>query len=154
MIEDNASPLDNEITNEVSVFNMSIFQGVASWLSRSHVKVSKSDFIDTYDNEYLSAYLGYHDISSEKGTTYLLDGNYSKCEGEFVWPKNRKNSDGSIWIEFYSEDNLVYQTDPITATDKAMAFEFSVTGVEKLTIVRKGTARAVYAIYPYLNLIK
>lgn len=148
---------DNSATNKVSIFTMSTFQGIGGWYDRSHVTLNNSNFIDTYDNEYLSACVGGHGIrtiNSNNLPTYLLNGSYSKCQGQFAWPKSKKNYEGSIWVEFYSDDILLYQTDAITATDKAISFEFSVEGVEKMTIIRNGTVKNLSAIYPYLDLIQ
>lgn len=142
--------------NKVSVFTLDTFQGIGGWYDRSHVTLNNSDFFDVYGNEYLTGRVGTHNISSLDNKfipVYLLGGKYSSCEGEFAWPKNRKDPEGKIWIEFYSDDNLIYQTDPITENDGPLNFEFSVVGVEKLTIIRNSTINKVRAIYSYLNLI-
>ena len=44
----------------------------------------------------------------------------------------------------------------MSASDRALSFEFNVEGIEKLTIVKKATSQTgiIYIIYPYFNLIK
>jgi len=157
----NNDKTDNDKT--VSIFTLETFQGSEFWWNKSNTANSKNfysdNFIDTYGNEYSSANLAEHYHLNKKdkyASTYLLDYNYSKCEGKIAWPKSDKNEEGSAWIEFYSGDELFYQTEPITASDRALSFEFSVEGVEKLTVVKKATrdANIVYIIYPYFNLVK
>lgn len=154
---ENSQPVPVLGDQKTSIFKLDTFQGIGGWYDRSASTVNDSFFIDTYDNEYLSACVGSHNITSKDSTTvpvYLLDGNYSKCEGQLAWPKRSKNREGSIWIEFYSGDSLIYQTEAISATDRAINFEFSVEGVEFLTVVRNGTVKGLKAIYPHLNLIR
>lgn len=153
----------NEDIETVSIIDLETFQGSEFWWNTSDTANSKiiysSNFIDTYGNEYPSANVAkhYHLNTKDKySATYLLDYNYSKCEGKIAWPKSDKNETGSIWIEFYSGDELFYQTEPITASDRALSFEFSVEGVEKLTVVKKASRETgiIYIIYPYFNLVK
>lgn len=148
----------NNTEQKVSIFTMSTFQGKGFWWDRNNVSMSKNDFIDTYDNEYLSAFVTGHGSKTKDSSTvptYLLDGKYKQCRGKFAWTKADKNLEGSIWIEFYSGDSLIYQTETITATDRAVSFEFSVEGLETLTIVKNAsTSRSIHAVYPYLDLIK
>lgn len=99
------------------------------------------------------------DNKSQYSPTYLLDNKYSVCEGQIAWSKLSKDFDGTAWIEFYSGDECIYTTDIITADSRAFSFNFNVDGVEKLTIVRKGTQNgyqnsSLYIIYPYLNLVE
>ncbi len=152
-----------DIDTTVSIFTLETFQGLIYWWNKSDIDNSKTlnsdNFIDTYDNEYPSAKLASHYVNHTKdknALTYLLDYNYSKCEGKIAWPKSDKNEEGSAWIEFYSGDELFYQTEPITASDRALSFEFSVEGVEKLTVVQKASRDAgiVDIIYPYFNLVQ
>jgi len=144
----------DENDSKVSIFTLETFSGRGGWRDSSY---SQSSFTDTYGNVYSSAYEAYHVYSTtpgDKPPVYLLDNNYSKCEGQLAWPKERKDKEGSIWIEFYSDDELIYTTEKVSADDRALAFEFDVSGVEKLKICRKASVPSVYAIYPYLNLIK
>ncbi len=146
---------NNEDGSKVSIFTLETFKGSGGWRDSSH---SQSSFTDTYGNVYSSAYEAQHvysgTASRDKSPVYLLDYNYSKCEGQLAWPREQKDKEGSIWIEFYSDDELIYITEKVSADDRALAFEFDVSGVEKLKICRKTTIPFVYAIYPYLNLIK
>jgi len=161
-ISTQGSDLDNDISSEegphsVSIFDMDTFKGIAGWYDASHATLTSKDFIDTYGNEYLGARIGSHGITKKDSKTtrvYLLDGKYSTCEGEFAWSKSCKDRSGSIWIEFYSGDELIYKTEEITADDRALKFSFSVEGIEKLTIVRTANVNSVKAIYAYLNLIE
>ena len=156
--------LNMDTANEnktVSIITLETFQGVASWYNSSHApkSIGSSNSVDTYGNEYPDSYLATHFHLNDKDKytpTYLLDGKYSKCEGKIAWSKSDKNTEGSVWIEFYSDDELIYQTDPISASDRALSFEFSVKEIEKLTVVQKATRKAgyIYIIYPYFNLIK
>lgn len=145
---------DNKnIAKKVSIFNMDTFKGIAYWEKPSSIKA----LTDTYDNEYITARIGQHGYTknSKNVPIYLLDNKYSTCEGQIAWPKTRKNSQGSVWIEFYSGDELIYVTDSITAEDRAISFEFSVKGIEKLTIVKNSTgAYQPDVIYSYFNLLE
>lgn len=152
------SSINNDVKKTVSIFNLDTFRGEGRWEPCN----SESFYTDTYGNEYISAHYAHH-FSVEKDNlsfvpTYLLDNKYSICEGQIAWSKFDKNLSGSIWIDFYSGDSLVYSTEPITATDKSITFSFSVEGLETLTIVRNSTRSSSqdYAciIYPYLNLVE
>ena len=143
-------------SKKVSIFDLETFQGNDYWFDHSQ---SSSAFIDTYDNEYLTGRYTFNGPSSKDEDlipVYLLDKKYSICEGELAWSKTSKNIDGSIWIDFYSGDTLIFSTETITATDRAITFEFSVEGLETLTVVCNGSNsnNAVTAIYPYLNLVE
>lgn len=152
----------NEVTNNpsdrTSIFDLDTFKGNAYWSDHSSYK--SSSFIDTYGNDYLEAYVGNHQATSKDSSrviTYLLDNKYSTCEGKIAWPKNDKNSKESAWLEFYSGDELIYKTDPITADSLPLPFSFSVKDIEKLTIIRNGTGNqynSVQIIYPYFDLVK
>lgn len=148
--------LDNKsTTKKVSIFNMDTFKGIMYWKEPTSIKA----LTDTYDNEYITARLGQHEYTKESKNVpiYLLDNKYSFCEGQIAWPKSNKNSQDSAWIEFYSGDELIYVTDSITAEDRAISFEFSVKGIEKLTIVESSTRRQspyVNLIYSYFNLVE
>ena len=143
---------------KVSIFDLDTFQGNGNW------QVATADYwyTDTYENEYISAHYASHKYTEKddksRVPTYLLDYKYLICEGEIAWPKYCKNYTGSAWIDFYSGDELIYSTEPITATDRAISFSFSVEGLETLTIVRNstrsGSSNTGYLIYPYFNLIE
>lgn len=138
----------------VSIFTFETFKGKDGWHDS---KYSQSSFTDTYGNTYPSAYEASH-IWEESHTynsppVYLLDGKYSKCQGQFAWPKEKKDKKGRIWIEFYGDDELLYKTEKISADDRAFTFEFDVSNVQKLKICRRASIPSIYAIYPYLNLI-
>ena len=79
--------------------------------------------------------------------------------GEIVWSKSSSNVKGNAWVEFYSGEELIYKTDPITADSDPVLFNFNVQDVDKLTIVRNSTTSntsyyKAQIIYPYLNLIE
>lgn len=161
--DNNVKKDDRNSDEAVSIITLETFQGSESWWNSSDApsfrSFSDSNFIDTYGNEYPDSYVSEHYYINGRNKfspTYLLDGNYSKCEGKIAWSKSDKNRDGSIWIEFYSEDELIYKTDPMVASDRALSFEFDVEGVEKLTVVKKATREtgSIYIIYPYFNLVK
>lgn len=153
--------MDTDNENEtVSIINLETFQGSETWWNSSDNSMfpGNNNFIDTYGKEYPNSHLAQHFHLNDKdkhAPTYLLDGNYSKCEGKIAWPKSDKNEEGSVWIDFYSENELIYQTEPMSASDRALSFEFNVEGIEKLTIVKKATSQTgiIYIIYPYFNLI-
>lgn len=157
---DNTPVLETNNNSEakISIFDLDTFKGTPYWSDRSYY--DSICYIDTYDNDYLTAYIGHHRSAtrnSEDAFTYLLDKKYSICEGEIAWSKADKNSEEKAWIEFYSGDELLYKTDVITSDSRVLSFQFSVDDVEKLTIVRNGTCNqynSVMIIYPYLNLIK
>lgn len=147
----------NNPEQKTSIFTLDTFQRKGYWFDRSGI-ATDDEFIDTYGNEYLTAHKAYHGPATKDSNTapiYLLDNKYKKCQGQFAWSKADKNLQGSIWIEFYSGDSLIYESPAITATDRVVSFEFSVEGVETLTIVRNGTNKhSVNAVYPYLDLIQ
>lgn len=146
----------NNSQKSLSIFNLDTFQGDPNWYDRTY-SISDLSFIDTYDNEYLKAHIGYHRPRTLENNvpTYLLDYKYSTCEGQIAWSKVDKDEDGSVWIDFYADNTLIYSTDPITATDRIQTFSFSLEGYETLTIVRNGSSeKEIAIIYPYLNLIK
>ena len=142
---------------KVSIFDLDTFKGKPGWYNHSYYS-NKDVFIDTYGTEYLTGYVGHHrssDKNSSHSPTYLLDNNYSTCEGEIAWAKNDKNSKETAWIEFYSGDELIYKTEPITVDSRPFPFSFNVEGIEKLTIVRNATgSNSSWIIYPYLNLVE
>lgn len=150
----------NDNLKKVSIFDLDTFKGNNSWCKATH----KYQYTDTYDNEYPNAYFDSHYATTKeddyKAPTYLLDKKYVICEGQITWSKESKNLDGSAWIEFYSDDNLIYTTEPITADSRVLTFSFSVEGIEKLTIVKTGSRNEnivydrAYIIYPYLNLVE
>lgn len=150
--------IDPPSGKKVSIFDLDTFQGDGRW----SVATSASWYTDTYDNEYTSAHFAphYSMVKDEKShvPTYLLDYKYSICEGQIAWSKSSKNLDGSVWIDFYSGDEIIYSTEPITATDRAITFSFSVDNVETLTIVKNSNRNSswsyAYIIYPYLNLVE
>lgn len=151
-------PSNIQSEQKVSIFTLDTFKGKGYWFDHSSVSASSEVFTDTYGNEYLTARFTYHGPSTVDSTTapiYLLDKKYKLCKGEFAWSKKSKNFEGSVWIEFYSGNSLIYQTSAITADDRAVSFEFNVEGLDTLTIVRNGTNRkAVTVIYPYLDLVQ
>lgn len=164
------SSLDNVVTDKglispiksnkkVSIFDLETFKGNGNWCQSG----DKRWYTDTYGNEYLPSHYADHykmiDQHSQYSPTYLLDKKYSVCEGQIAWSKLSKDFDGTAWIEFYSDDECIYTTDIITADSRAISFSFKVEGIEKLTIVRKGTQNGYQTstlciIYPYLNLIE
>ena len=161
----NASSENIQLTNselsskKVSIFNLETFKGTSDWKQSGDSRW----YTDTYGNEYLTSHYANHytSIYEEENyiPTYLLDNKYSLCEGQIAWSKLSKDYDGTAWIEFYSGDDCIYITDPITADSRVLTFSFSVEGIEKLTIVRKGTKNGYQTstlciIYPYLNLIE
>ena len=160
--EESNAPADttsNSNRKKVSIFDLDTFKGNGYWYDLSYLTFSEEDFVDTYDNKYLNAHIGYHsatDKSRPFTPTYLLDKKYNTCEGEIAWSKVYKDHEGSAWIEFYSGDECLYTTEAITADSRLLSFSFSVEGIEKLTIVRNGTSssNAVEIIYPYLNLVE
>lgn len=148
---------DLNIGEKVSIFNLDTFQGIAYWFDRSKAD-SNLTFIDTYDNEYSTGYFGCTRPSNKDqySPTYLLDKKYSVFQGQMAWSKLSKNIEGKVWLEFYSGNELIYQTDAISATDRIINFEFDVKDLETLTIVANGSNPPLYGItviYPYLNLI-
>ncbi len=154
------SSSDIQFGEKVSIFDMETFRGGNGW----EIATYKSDYTDTYGNEYIPSYIAQH-YASEKNDrfmpTYLLDKKYSICEGQIAWTKRCKNSDEKAWIDFYSDDKLIYSTDKITATDRALNFSFSIENLDTLTIIQNSTKEAdldfanyVYIIYPYLNLVE
>lgn len=143
----------------MSIFDLDTFQRSGLWLSPTNKSFSSLNFIDTYENEYPDAHIAFHKSQTKDDNSspiYLLDYKYKVCQGKFAWPKADKNKSGEIWIEFYSGDTLIYKTDSICATDRAVSFEFSAEGIETLTIVRNGTQKrsVIHAIYPYLDLVQ
>ena len=148
--------------SKVSIFDLDTFRGESYWYDNSDY--SSSYFVDTYDNSHEMAYLTFHkaiDKDDKDNPVYLLNKEYSFCEGQIAWSKKFKNSEDSIWIEFYSiidsEETLLYRTEPsITADNRPLDFSFSVVGVEKMKIVTNGTNpySSVAIIYQYLNLVK
>lgn len=153
--------IDNYET--VSIFTLDTFQGSELWYNKENTSDLKSffegNFIDTYGIEYPHANLAKHyfrNTMENNSTTYLLDYNYTKCEGKIAWPKCDKNEKGNAWIEFYSDDELIYSTEPISASNRALHFEFNVEDLEKLTVVKKAKEETsiIYIIYPYFNLVK
>ena len=139
----------------ISIFTLETFRGKGGWRNSTY---SQSSFTDTYGNKYQSAYEALHiwdgSYTYYNPPVYLLDKKYSKCQGQLAWPKEDKDKNGYIWIEFYADDELLYTTEKIGADDRALTFEFDVTNVEKLKIYRKASIPSVDAIYPYLNLVK
>lgn len=149
--------LPSESGKKVSIFDLDTFKGEQYWFDRSY-NFSDYDFIDTYGNEYLTARVTYHgttDIANSSCPIYLLDNKYSLCQGQIAWPKSYKNYDGSVWIDFYSDNKLIYSTEPITSDSRVETFEFSIENIEKLTVVTNGsTNTGILIIYPYFNLIE
>lgn len=136
---------------KVSIFDLDTFQGESRW----YHNWSDSELTDTYGNEYPNGRYTNHKPKNQYTPTYLLDYKYSKCEGKIAWSKDDKNLGGSCWIDFYSGDTLLYSTDPISATDRPLSFEFSVENVETLKIICRSdhAYRSITIIYEYLNLI-
>ncbi|MBQ8188511.1 MAG: hypothetical protein IJZ44_01905 [Lachnospiraceae bacterium] len=160
-IEDKSATTSDTTSSQktVSIFDLDTFRGEGRWQTVNSIETFT---IDTYDNKYPLAYYASH-AAVEKDNlsfvpTYLLDNQYTTCEGQIAWSKYCKNLSGNIWIDFYSGDTLIYTVGPMSATDRAISFSFSVEGLETLTIVRNSDRSAihddVYAIYPYLRLLK
>lgn len=147
----------DETGEKVSIFSLDTFKGESGWYDLSYYS-SKDVFTDTYGTEYLTAYVGHHsgrDINYSYNPTYLLDYKYTTFEGQIAWSKSDKNSKETAWIEFYSDNELIYITDKITVDSRPLSFSFSVEGIEKLTIVRNATnSSSSWIVYPYLNLVK
>lgn len=155
--EETPSP-PNKNTKKVSLFDIDTFMGDAHWFDHSYINFGGDDFVDTYGNEYLSARVAYHyahDITNTSNPIYLLNNDFSLCQGQIAWSKSDKNMGGSAWIDFYADGELIYSTNPITADDECEEFEFDVHNVKKLTIIQNGTSNnSVKIIYPYFNLIE
>ena len=168
-LKNNINNSENEVISEqtlatrtgkkVSIFDMDTITGNADWNNHSYYS-NEDCFIDTYGNEYLTAYVSHHRGSDKNSAcTYSLDSNYSICEGKIAWAKNDKDSTESAWIEFYSDDESepIYVTNKITASSEPLTFSFSVEGVKKLIVVKNGTSgpySSSWIIYPYFNLIE
>lgn len=152
-IDELINGVDDSI-EQVSIFTLETFSGRGGWRNSTY---SQSSFTDTYGNAYQSAYEALHiwegSSTYNSPPVYLLDRKYSKCQGQLAWPKEQKDKEGRIWIEFYGDDELLYTTEKISADDRVFAFEFDVSNVEKLKIYRRASVPSVYAIYPYLNLV-
>lgn len=149
------TPTPTHSGNKTSIFGLTTFKGYSNWENRSDK--SDSYFIDTYDNEYANAHLGFHSSNHERdfssNPTYLLDYKYSICTGHMAWSKKEKNTSGSAWIDFYSGETLIYSSPIITADNRLTEFSCDISEVEKLTIVLNGTT-GVYIIYPEFDLIE
>ncbi|MDE6184975.1 MAG: hypothetical protein K2G39_06065 [Lachnospiraceae bacterium] len=103
---------------------------------------SSECFIDTNNVDYLTAHMGFHYRTNKEeilNPTYQLNDNYSICEGKIIWSAANEDSKEKAWIEFYSEDTLIYTTAPIDINNKSTDFSFSIKGVKELKIVKNGT---------------
>lgn len=142
---------------KVSIFDLDTFQGNECW----QIPNNEEYYTDTYGNQYLTSHIGLHHKQNRESyyvPTYLLDNMYSICEGKIAWAKKDKNEKHSIWIEFYSGEELIFSTEPMVPTDRPIEFEFSVEGKETLTIILNSTINTVndniHIIYEYLNLVE
>lgn len=67
------------------------------------------------------------------------------------------DSQEKAWLEFYSGDQFLGNTDPIDINSGSKPFTIDIKGVKELTIVRNGTESDygyLTIIYDYLNLVK
>lgn len=150
----------NTSGKKISIFDLPISKGDKEW----HVPSSDDLSTGTDGNLYTGSRWVVHCATTKDNTkytfTYSLDKKYSTCVGEIVWSRYSSNVEGSAWVEFYSGNELIYKTDPITADSAPVTFSFNVQEIEKLTIVRNSTTSsdvafyAAYIIYPYLDLVE
>lgn len=158
--ENNTPAVDVEsFDQKISIFDLDASREKSFSYDYSAVYLGSNDIgnnIDTYGYEYSTGCLRFHSTrpTEETTPTYVLNQEYTMCEGKIAWLKRYKNSPGSIWIEFYEGDSLIYKTESIEALDGAMRFEFSVEGCNELTVVANSSNMNMYVIYPYFNLIR
>lgn len=146
--------------HKISIFDLEATNSdERNWFNYSD-GYSSECFVDKDGNEYLTAHMSFHHGTDKRdilNPTYLLDNEYSLCEGQIVWSLVNEDSKEKAWIEFYSGDTLLYTTKAITADSEPVDFTFSIEGVKELKIVKNGTEPSygrLTIIYPYLNLIE
>ena len=70
----------------------------------------------------------------ENGTHYFvtikLDGSFSKISGNLYAQAN----DNYCWLEFYSQNTLIYTTDIVSKTNPVVPVDINVTGINELTV--------------------
>lgn len=143
---------------EVSIFDLNtVNPNEEYWFNHSD-DYSPECFVDKDGAEYLTAHISFHHGTDKEevfNPTYPLNNEYSICSGKMVWSSVNEFSDKEAWLEFYSEDRLLFHTEKITADSGPVTFAFSVKGIKELKIVKNGTEPSygrLVIIYPYLNL--
>lgn len=144
---------------KTSIFDLDVFKEKVPSYGYSEINLGIDDIdnnIDTFGRKYSTGRLCFHSTrpTEEMIPTYVLNQEYKICEGQIAWLKRYKNRSGTVWIEFYEGDSLIYQTEPIEALNGEKSFEFSVEGCDELTVVAKASSTNIYMIYPYFNLVK
>lgn len=117
---------------------------------------NENNYIDTNGNKYYTGYACIHSkrFIEKESHTYILNKEYSTCEGQIVWSKNYADLSGSVWIEFYSNKDLVYRTGLLTADNCVEEFVFPIDKYDNLTIVGMASKEGIYVLYPYFNFVK
>ncbi len=103
-------------------------------------------FEDSYGNLYEDDYR--FRASNGAYAVFLLGGDYTEFSGTFSAGEGT-NSQNSIKVEVYADEQLVFEQDGIGRTTKAVPFTLDVTGIHNLKIVTSDSSEE-YEGYLYL----
>ena len=113
---------------EVRLFDLDVYSTDGNFQSclshEDEIKDSKGYL--HYDCYALTA-----DGSGDKFLRYKLDRRYSMLSGTFY---ARENDGNLLWVEFYSDDTLIYITPQLSSENSRVDFTLDVSGVDYLTI--------------------
>lgn len=92
----------------------------------------KDNLGNTYPDGYLIMYN--HMVNIDKEVCYVLDQKYSTLSGTIALNYANKDIKDGLWIEFYSNDKMIAQTESLSSGVKPIEFSVDVSQVSELTI--------------------
>lgn len=92
----------------------------------------KDNLGNTYPDGYLIMYN--HMVNRDKEICYVLDQKYSTLSGTIALNYSNKDIKEGLWIEFYSNDKMIWKTQSLSSGVKPVEFSVDVSQVSELTI--------------------
>ncbi len=136
---DNPGGVDDNTENTTTssnLFEQNELIGKTEDLTNSSV-----DFVDNVGNTYPRGYSIYYDGNGNKSgreVTYALDGKYTTLRGTIALRSSENDIRDGVWLEFYDNNTLIYQTGHLYAGVLPIEFSVDVSQIDRLKVKANG----------------
>lgn len=107
---------------------------------------SVDDKEDNLGNSDYNANIYCADYGSDEDIVYPIDGKYKVLSGDLALADCSKDTRDSVWIEFYSGDRKIGQTEKLKKGSRPIMFSIDVTGVDNLGIRTKSSGSGAHTL--------
>lgn len=128
--------VETDTSVETNLFEMQPIVGQKQDIVKSSV-----DFIDNVGNNYPNGYSIYYDGNGNEDNreaTYLLEKKYKTLSGKIALRNNENDIRDGVWVEFYDNNTLIYQTDHLYAGVLPIEFSVDVSQIDRLKVKANG----------------